>query len=69
VQWSIAKAADQMNSEEQCAQSQNRRGRGAPDSEQDLSGVAPDCLVPQDDNGANGQLLQNPNDWVTWRRT
>jgi hypothetical protein len=25
--------------------------------------------VPQEDKGANGQLLQNPNGWVTWRRT
>jgi hypothetical protein len=55
--------------EEQCAQSQSRRVRGAPDSEQDLSGVAPDCPVPQEDNGANGRLLSNPNAWVTWRRT
>jgi hypothetical protein len=48
---------------------QSRRVRGSPDSEQDMSGVAPDCPVPQEDNGANGQLLQNPNGWVTWRRT
>jgi hypothetical protein len=43
--------------------------RGAPDSEQELSGVAPDCPVPQEDNGTNDQLLPNPNGWVTWRRT
>jgi hypothetical protein len=30
-----------------------------------LSGAPPDCRVPQEDKGANGQLLQNPNDWVT----
>jgi hypothetical protein len=30
---------------------------------------APDCPVPLEDKGANGQLLQNPNGWVTWRRT
>jgi hypothetical protein len=58
-----------MNSEEQCAQSQSRKVRGAPDSEQDMSGVAPDCPVPQEDNNANGRLLPNPNGWVTWRRT
>ena len=34
-----------------------------------LSGAPPDCLVPQEDKAANGQLLQNPNGWVTWRRT
>jgi hypothetical protein len=45
------------------------RVRGALDSEQDLSGVAPDYPVPQEDNGANGRLLPNPNGWVTWRRT
>jgi hypothetical protein len=69
MQWLTAKADKQMNSEEQCAQSQSHRFRGAPDSEQDLSGVASDCPVPQEDNGANGRLLPNPNDWVTWRRT
>jgi hypothetical protein len=58
-----------MNSEEQCTQSQSRRVRGVPDSKQHLSGVAPDCLVPQEDNGANGRLLLNPNGWVTWQRT
>jgi hypothetical protein len=31
--------------------------------------VASDCPVPQEDNGANGRLLLNPNGWVTWRRT
>jgi hypothetical protein len=34
-----------------------------------LSGAPLDCPVPQEDKGANGQLLQNPNGWVTWRRT
>jgi hypothetical protein len=43
--------------------------RGALDSEQDLSDVAPDCPVPQEDNDANGRLLLNPNGWVTWQRT
>jgi hypothetical protein len=27
------------------------------------------CLVPLEDNASNGQLLPNPNGWVTWRRT
>jgi hypothetical protein len=43
---------------EQCAQSQSRRVRGAPDSP-----------VPQEDNDANGRLLPNPKGWLTWRRT
>jgi hypothetical protein len=34
-----------------------------------LSGAPPDCPGPQEDKGANGQLLHNPNGWVTWRRT
>jgi hypothetical protein len=40
--------------------------RGAPDSEQCLSGVAPDFLVPQKDKASSGQKLPNPNGWVTW---
>jgi hypothetical protein len=35
--------------------------KGAPDSEQDLSGVAPDCPVPQEDKTSNGRLLSNTN--------
>jgi hypothetical protein len=40
------------------------RGRGQSTG---LSGAPPDCPVPQEDKSANGQLPQNPNDWVTWR--
>jgi hypothetical protein len=40
--------------------------RGAPDSEQYLSGAAPDCPVPLEDKGSNGRLRPNPNGWVTW---
>jgi hypothetical protein len=40
--------------------------RGAPDSEQCLSGAAPDCPVPLEDKASNGQKLPNPNDWVRW---
>jgi hypothetical protein len=40
--------------------------RGAPDSEQCLSGAAPDCPVPLEDKASNGRQLPNPNDWVTW---
>jgi hypothetical protein len=34
--------------------------RGALDSEQCLSGVAPDCLMPLEDKASNGQQLSNP---------
>jgi hypothetical protein len=54
---------------EQCAQEVRAEVRGAPDSEQSLSGVAPDYPVPQEDKASNGRLLPNPNGWVTWRRT
>jgi hypothetical protein len=40
--------------------------RGAPDSEQYLSGAAPDCPVPLEDKGSNGRLRPNPNDCMTW---
>ena len=51
------------------AQKSEHAPEGAPDSLQDLSGAPLDCPVPQEDKGANSQLLQNPNGWVTWRRT
>jgi hypothetical protein len=69
AQRSTAKAEEQMNSAHQCAAKSERRVSGAPDNEHELSGVAPDCLVPQEDNDANGRLLPNPNGWVTWRHT
>jgi hypothetical protein len=40
--------------------------RGAPDSEQCLSGAAPDCPVPLEDKASNGQRLPNPNNGMTW---
>jgi hypothetical protein len=40
--------------------------RGAPDSEQCLSGAAPDRPVPLEDKASNGQKLLNPNGWVMW---
>jgi hypothetical protein len=42
--------------DEQCTQSQSRRARGAPESEQYMSGGAPDCPVPQEDKLSNGRL-------------
>jgi hypothetical protein len=38
---------------EQCATEVRAEVRGTPDSEQDLSGVAPDYPVPQEDNNVN----------------
>jgi hypothetical protein len=58
--------------DEQCANSarQSRATvRGAPDSEQYLSGAAPDCPVRHEDKASNSRPAQNPNGWVTWRRT
>jgi hypothetical protein len=40
--------------------------RGAPDSEQCLSGATPDCPVPLENKASNCQKLLNPNGWVTW---
>jgi hypothetical protein len=40
------------------------RVRGAPDSEQCLSGVPPDCPVPLKDKASNDQKLLNPNGLV-----
>jgi hypothetical protein len=42
------------------------QARGAPNTEQCLSGAAPDCPVPLEDKASNGQKLLNPNGWVTW---
>jgi hypothetical protein len=66
AQRSPAKAED---SDEQCAIVRDKAEplvRGAPDSEQCLSGTTPDCPVPLDDKASNGQKLPNPNGWVTW---
>jgi hypothetical protein len=58
----LQKLENQMNSEEQCAQSQSRPPEGgAPDTEQCLSGAAPDCPVPLEDKASNGRQLPNPN--------
>jgi hypothetical protein len=34
-----------------------------------LSGVAPDCPVPQEDKAPTLDFAPNPNGRVTWRRT
>jgi hypothetical protein len=66
AQRSPTKAED---SDEQCATVRGRAEplvRGAPDTEQCLSGVAPDCPLPLEDKASNGQKLPDPNGWVTW---
>jgi hypothetical protein len=40
--------------------------RGAPDTEQCLSGAAPDYPVLLEDKASNGQKLLNSNGWVMW---
>jgi hypothetical protein len=47
--------------DEQC-HDRSQKGTG-------LSGVAPDCPVPQEDKASNGRPALNPNGWVMWRRT
>jgi hypothetical protein len=34
-----------------------------------LSGVAPDCPVPQENKARTVDSAPNPNGWVTWQRT
>jgi hypothetical protein len=54
---------------EQCADSSRRvraAPEGAPDSEQCMSGAAPDCSVPPRSQSSNGRNCQNPNGWVMW---
>ena len=50
------------NSAAQKSEQQSQRGTG-------LSGVAPDCPVPQEDKAPTVARAPNPNGWVTWRRT
>jgi hypothetical protein len=66
AQWSTAKAWTQSYSARTVRAEVRAVVRGAPDSEQCLSGAAPDCPVPLEDKASNGQKLPNPNGWVTW---
>jgi hypothetical protein len=43
--------------------------RAAKSEGTELSGVAPDCLVPQEYKAPTVNFAPNPNGWVTWRRT
>jgi hypothetical protein len=60
------KSMDQMNSARTVRAEVRAVVSSAPDSEQCLSGAAPDCPVPLEDKASNGHKLQNPNNWVTW---
>jgi hypothetical protein len=61
-----AKAEEHRNNVQLCVKESKRRVRGASDSEQCMSGVAPDCPMAQEDKASNGRQLPNPNSWVTW---
>jgi hypothetical protein len=53
----------------QCATVRGRvraHSQSTPNTEQCLSGAAPDCPVPLEDKASNGRQLPNPNGWVTW---
>jgi hypothetical protein len=57
--------SDSGNSAAQCA----AEVRAAKLEGTGLSGVAPDCPVPQEDKAPTVDSALNPNGWVTWRRT
>jgi hypothetical protein len=65
AQWSTAKAEETKLHCANSAQQSKAVVRGAPDSEQYLSGAAPDCPVPLEDKASNGRLRPNPNGWVS----
>jgi hypothetical protein len=54
---------------EQCANSVRQKSEQKSEVHRTVSGVAPDCPVSHEDKASNGQLLSNPNGWVTWRHT
>jgi hypothetical protein len=66
AQWSTVKAWTQSYSARTVRAEVRAVIRGAPDSEQCLSGAAPNYLVPLEDKASNGLKLPNPNSWVTW---
>jgi hypothetical protein len=59
VQRSTAKAADSVNSEEQCAQKSEQ-------SRKEHRTVNSTCPVPLEGKSSNGRQRPNPNGWVTW---
>jgi hypothetical protein len=66
AQRSPAKAEEQRTNAQIVRGRAERKVKGAPDTEQCMSGAAPDCLVPLEDKASKGQKLPNPNGWVTW---
>jgi hypothetical protein len=56
------KSTDDVNSAAAEVKAVNSEGTG-------LSGVAPDCPVPQGDKAPTVDFAPNPNGWVTWQRT
>jgi hypothetical protein len=61
-QRSTAKVPVTVNTVTAEVRAGSQRGTG-------LSGVAPDCPVPQEDKGPTVDSSSNPNGWVTWRCT
>jgi hypothetical protein len=53
----LLKHGDQMNSEGTVRAESEPQARGTPDTEQCMSGAAPDCPVPLEDKASNGQKL------------
>jgi hypothetical protein len=54
--------SDSVNSAAQCA-AEVRAAKS------EGTGLAPDCLVPQEDKAPTVDFAPNPNGWVTWWRT
>jgi hypothetical protein len=54
---------------EQCVNSASQKLEQKSEAHRTVSSVALNCPVPHEDKASNGQLLPNPNSWVTWRRT
>jgi hypothetical protein len=53
-----------LQSEQYCGRSQSSGQRGT-----GLSGVPPDCPVPQEDKASNGRPAPRPNGSMMWRHT
>jgi hypothetical protein len=61
-QRSTLTAGTVQHSTVQKSEQRSQRGIG-------LSGVTPDCPVPQEDKAPRVDSTPNPNGWVTWRCT
>jgi hypothetical protein len=60
------KSADQSYSAQTVRAEVRAVTRSASESEQYMSGAAPDYPVPLEDKASNGRQRPNPNGWVTW---